>query len=241
MIRRSSRGDAVTAYSLSSSIRRCGLVLRFRPSTCHGPVSPGSTENRSDAESGSASASSGHSGRGPTKLISPRSTFNSCGNSSMLQRRSHRPTRVMRGSLVILKNGDASFRCATERRRLSASARIVRSFQMTNGVRPRPTRVCRKMAGAGDSRRIAIMAVMTIGIATGASSMETSMSIARLTMSVVYLRPTEAITMLNLIRIDKRFARMETGLVKITDDHERRMRSLERRRWVNNRLPRWER
>jgi hypothetical protein len=36
-----------------------------------------------------------------------------------------------------------------------------------------------------------------------------------------------------LIRIDERLARMEAGLYKITDDHERRMRSLERRQWVN--------
>lgn len=36
-----------------------------------------------------------------------------------------------------------------------------------------------------------------------------------------------------LIRIDERLARMESGIVKITDDHERRMRSLEKRQWIN--------
>src|SRR5580704_4585426 len=35
-------------------------------------------------------------GRGPTKLMSPRSTFQSCGSSSTLDRRSKAPNRVMR-------------------------------------------------------------------------------------------------------------------------------------------------
>ena len=38
------------------------------------------------------------SGRGPTRLISPLSTFQTCGSSSRLVRRSKRPTRVTRGS-----------------------------------------------------------------------------------------------------------------------------------------------
>ena len=37
-------------------------------------------------------------GRGPTRLISPRTTFQSCGSSSRLDRRSQRPMRVTRGS-----------------------------------------------------------------------------------------------------------------------------------------------
>lgn len=36
-----------------------------------------------------------------------------------------------------------------------------------------------------------------------------------------------------LIRIDERLARMESSLTKIADDHERRVRSLERRQWIN--------
>jgi len=37
-------------------------------------------------------------GRGPTKLMSPISTFRSCGSSSKLVRRSQPPNRVTRGS-----------------------------------------------------------------------------------------------------------------------------------------------
>ena len=37
-------------------------------------------------------------GRGPTRLISPRRTFHSCGNSSMLVRRMKRPSSGTRGS-----------------------------------------------------------------------------------------------------------------------------------------------
>ena len=42
---------------------------------------------------------SGRSGRGPTRLMSPRKMFHSWGNSSMCSFRSTRPTRVTRGSL----------------------------------------------------------------------------------------------------------------------------------------------
>ena len=42
--------------------------------------------------------SSGRSGRGPTRLISPRSTLTICGSSSRCSRRSTRPTRVVRAS-----------------------------------------------------------------------------------------------------------------------------------------------
>lgn len=36
-----------------------------------------------------------------------------------------------------------------------------------------------------------------------------------------------------LIRIDERLARMESVITKVTDDHERRMRALEKRQWIN--------
>jgi len=45
---------------------------------------------------------SGSSGRGPTMLMSPRSTFQSCGNSSRLVLRRKWPMRVMRGSFLSL-------------------------------------------------------------------------------------------------------------------------------------------
>ena len=47
-------------------------------------------------------------GRGPTRLISPRSTFHSCGSSSMLHLRRNAPTRVMRGSSCDLEQRPAA-------------------------------------------------------------------------------------------------------------------------------------
>src|ERR1700731_4172737 len=49
------------------------------------------------------SYSSGKGGRGPTRLISPRSTFHNCGSSSRLYFRKNLPSGVIRGSSLILK------------------------------------------------------------------------------------------------------------------------------------------
>ena len=71
-------------------------------------------------------------GLGPTKLISPLSTFQSWGNSSNLVRRKKRPNGVI---------DDASARCeATE----AVSATMVRNFTSTNACCPSPTRFCWK-------------------------------------------------------------------------------------------------
>lgn len=56
----------------------------------------GSTMHR--AEDGVAGQGQRGYGTGPTRLISPRSTFQSWGNSSRLVRRSHCPTGFRRGS-----------------------------------------------------------------------------------------------------------------------------------------------
>ena len=55
-------------------------------------------ESRGPTQSGYWATAYGTSGRGPTRLISPRSTFHSCGSSSRLVRRRNAPTRVIRGS-----------------------------------------------------------------------------------------------------------------------------------------------
>ena len=47
----------------------------------------------------------GSAGRGPTTLMSERSTLMNCGSSSKLSLRSHLPTRVIRGSSAILNTG----------------------------------------------------------------------------------------------------------------------------------------
>ena len=93
--------------------------------------------------------SDGTGGRGPTRLISPRNTFQSCGSSSRLMRRSRRPTRVTRGSLRILKIGpSASFSAATSTLRASASATIVRNLRKVNRCPFLPHRACRNRGSA---------------------------------------------------------------------------------------------
>ena len=87
-------------------------------------------------------------GRGPTRLISPRRTFHSCGSSSRLQRRSALPTRVIRGSSLILKSAPpTSFSSARPRRSFSAPTRIVRNLTMRKIDPPRPWRSWRKKTG----------------------------------------------------------------------------------------------
>ena len=63
---------------------------------------PGFRLSRLRRQSTTCWSSSRMSGRGPTRLISPRTTFRSCGSSSIEKRRSHAPTRVTRGSFGIL-------------------------------------------------------------------------------------------------------------------------------------------
>ena len=92
-----------TSDRAPSIVRRKGCC---DPETCQRQVNPGFTLKRRFCQASSIfSASRTDRGRGPTMLMSPSSTLTSCGNSSMLVLRSHWPTRVMRGSLLILKIG----------------------------------------------------------------------------------------------------------------------------------------
>ena len=73
---------------------------------------PGRTRSRSWASAGHISTSVGSAGRGPTTLISPRSTFQNCGSSSSESLRRYRPIGVTRGSLRILNSAPSlSFWC----------------------------------------------------------------------------------------------------------------------------------
>ena len=63
---------------------------------------PGVRSSRRRAQRSTCWCSSRISGRGPTRLISPRRTFRSCGSSSSETAPEHRPTRVTRGSSRIL-------------------------------------------------------------------------------------------------------------------------------------------
>ena len=61
------------------------------PRICQGPVMPGVRCRRLRSSPRTCTSSSSTSGRGPTRLISPRMTLNSCGNSSSEVRRKSLP------------------------------------------------------------------------------------------------------------------------------------------------------
>ena len=105
------------------------------PRACASPAMPGSTRRRSENPGSLRSiraASAGRSGRGPTRLISPRSTLSACGSSSRRYRRSTRPTGVARASRHCARTGPV---------RSSASAVMVRNLRIWNTPPPRPSRV----------------------------------------------------------------------------------------------------
>jgi len=96
---------------------------------------------------------SGIFGRGPTRLISPVRTLNTCGNSSSFQRRRNGPTGVKRWFSVVVTQLCAPFsQCA-----------IVRNFKIVKVRRRRPIRVCRKRTGPGEVNRIARPTTRKIG------------------------------------------------------------------------------
>src|SRR2546426_11513398 len=112
----------------------------------------------------------GSSGRGPTSDISPRSTFQSWGSSSTFTARSHAPNGNTRGS-----RGPV-MRLESERRRRC----IVRSLNMMNGRRSRPTRSARYRTGPADDRRMPTAARATSGAVTTAASAASTTSTRRL-------------------------------------------------------------
>lgn len=91
---------------------------------------------------------------GPTRDISPESTLNSCGNSSIELRRRSRPTRVTRGS----------FRVTTRRAVGSiVSLYIERNFSTLMMRSLYPCRFCLKRIGPPVSSQIAIAATSITG------------------------------------------------------------------------------
>ena len=113
----------------TSSMRRWSHGRALRPFTCAHPVIPGRTSWRRNCSGEYRSRYSIRSGRGPTRLISPRITFHSSGNSSRLIRRRKAPKRVI----------------------LSASQPspmlIVRNFRVVNGFPRKPGRLWRNRTG----------------------------------------------------------------------------------------------
>ena len=80
------------------------------------------------------STKKGRSGRGPIKLISPLSTLNIWGISSIRVVRMKEPMGVMRESFSAAQRGTPS---------LSASVRMERNFSSMKVLPSRPTRSCR--------------------------------------------------------------------------------------------------
>ncbi len=75
--------------------------------------------------------------------MSPLSTLKNCDNSSILKRRSKRPTRVTRGSFSILNLGpDISLRCASSPRMAWAFTIMVRNLYILNTRPFKPARSC---------------------------------------------------------------------------------------------------
>ena len=104
------------------------------------------------------------SGRGPTSVMSPLRTFQSCGSSSMQVLRRYRPILVIRGSLVSLNAGPSCSLCARNwSLRRSASARIVRNLKIVNRRPPRPSRSCLKRTGPFEVNLISMAVAINSG------------------------------------------------------------------------------
>ena len=117
------------------------MLASFAKANCESPVMPGLTR-RSLVVAAQSRTKRGISGRGPTRLISPLRTCQSCGSSSILVRTRTRPTLV----------GDAGRRPRSARDR-TASRVIFRRLNIDRS-RPRwPTRRRRKKSSLGCQAR----------------------------------------------------------------------------------------
>ena len=142
---------------------------------------PGRTNIRRRSSPWKASSATA-SGRGPTSDMEPPRTLNSCGNSSMDERRRNRPTGVIRGSSRILNNKpSASLLVASEASRSSASLYIERNFQQANSCPALPTRTCLNSAGPELVTRITMAVISKTGENTTRPTTLPTRSTARLT------------------------------------------------------------
>ena len=107
-------------------------------------VSPGRTTRTSANSERKGSTYRGTSGLGPTRLISPISTFTSWGSSSSLSLRKIFPTLVTRASCPIVISEPW----------VEALCSMVRNLYILNGLRPLPTRTCLKITGPCESSLI---------------------------------------------------------------------------------------
>ena len=167
-------------YSRSSFIH-WSKEMSDRPLTCQVQVMPGFTLRRRRCQRWYCFTSAGTGGLGPTMLISPERTFRNWGSSSSEVRRMKAPTRVTRGSFLILKTGpEASFCARRDSRRASASTCMLRNLSILKGRPFLPTRVWRKKTGPGESSLTAMAVTMNAGESSRTATALVSTSKARL-------------------------------------------------------------
>mmetsp|Transcript_26276 Transcript_26276/g.62229 ORF Transcript_26276/g.62229 Transcript_26276/m.62229 type:complete len:206 (-) Transcript_26276:242-859(-) len=116
-------------------------------------------------------------------LISPQSTLNSWGNSSILTLRMKRPTRVTRSSFLVAQRGLPSF---------SASVRMLRNLMTLKGTPFKPTRSCRYSTGPRDSMQMTRAVTSMMGQATDRIRVAKTTSQSRLiaARSMPWLKPS---------------------------------------------------
>ena len=131
---KSSQRDWFSTYHTSSS-NFCSHEIALRPFTCAQPVIPGLASCRLACREEYRERYCISSGRGPTRLISPRSTLINSGNSSNEVVRSHTPNPVNRSP------SESNFPSP------SRASVIVLNLSRANGFSFNPGLVCLKKTG----------------------------------------------------------------------------------------------
>src|SRR5690554_2365360 len=123
----SNQNERLSTYH-TSSLNLSSQLMALRPLISAQPVTPGRTSWRRYCSLEYKGRYSINNGRGPTKLISPLSTFHSSGNSSKLLERKKLPKGVMRSS----SGSGLPF--------ASCASRIVRNLIISKGLPSLPGR-----------------------------------------------------------------------------------------------------
>src|SRR5699024_2392316 len=123
----SSQNDWLSTYQ-TSSLNLSSQLIALRPLICAQPVTPGRTSCRRYCSAEYKGRYSISKGRGPTKLISPLSTFHNPGNSSKLLERKKLPKGVIRS-----ESGNGLPLAST-------ASRMLRNLIISKGLPPLPGR-----------------------------------------------------------------------------------------------------
>ena len=152
-MRASRASDAWSTYQTSMASRSSQPVV-LRPFTWAHPVMPGPDLQPAGLGVVVPRRYVTGRGRGPTRAMSPRTTWTSVGSSSRLVARSTRPMRVRRAASCC---GPSSS---------DAAGRIVRNLTSSNGRPPRPLRAWRNSTGGPSTIRIATAIAASSGAVT---------------------------------------------------------------------------